>query len=88
MHEALRHFNIFLKIEILTSAITNSVLFRLILLFFFSFSLDVTHAASTQDVSSASPISLFLIHCQQSIYVFIFFLLGTVVSIAGHRQIL
>lgn len=58
MHEALRHFNILLKIDILTSAITNSILFRLILLFFFS--LHVTHAASIQDVSSASPISLFL----------------------------
>lgn len=58
MHEALRHFNILLKIDILTSAITNSILFRLSLLFFFS--LHVTNAASIQDVSSASPISLFL----------------------------
>ena len=58
MHEALRHFNIFLKIKIFTSAIINSLLLRLICLF--SLSLNVIHTASMQDVSSASPTSLFL----------------------------
>lgn len=58
MHEALRHFDIFLRTEILTFAIINSILLRLVLLFFL-FSLDVTQAAFIQDASSASQISLF-----------------------------
>lgn len=37
MHEALRHFDIFLRTEILTFAIINSILLRLILLFFNSY---------------------------------------------------
>lgn len=61
MHEALRHFNVFLRIEILTFAIINSILLRLFFFFFFP-SLDVTHAASIQDSSSASPISFFPSH--------------------------